>query len=228
MDRDGGRLYLPTGDGYRFEKRYPCASLSVGGIELSDYSAGKGLEKLNAAVLSLTGAPMSGKSGKSVSFREDPDGGDLVCGAELTSDGGLELTAGPGGTPEDAAAVFAAWLKQKTGFDPEKTGQNLSLDASDLPVRLTEQDTAGLFEPVFLYVSPLGDDGAEGTEDRPLRTTDGARLRVRELLGSAPGGITVLFGEGDYVLDAGIRFDAVGRIGEEAPDVRFSLRGMDE
>ncbi len=208
VDRDAGRLYLPIGDGYRFEKRYPCASLSVGGIELSEYSAGKGLEKLNAAVLSLTGTPMSGRSGKNVSFREDPDGGDLICGAEVTSDGGLALTAGPGGTPEDAAAVFVAWMKQKTGFDPKKTGQTLFLDASALPVRLTEQDTAALFEPVSLYVSPLGDDGAEGTEDRPLRTPEGARLRVRELLKTAPGGINVLFREGDYFLDAGIRFDA--------------------
>ncbi|MBO7404032.1 MAG: right-handed parallel beta-helix repeat-containing protein [Clostridia bacterium] len=209
VDLAEGKLYLPLGDGYRFEQRYPCGSLTLCGTELSEYAAEKGLGKLEAAVLSLTGSPMGGASGKSISLRTDPADEELICAAEQSADGGIALTAGPNATADEAAAAFVAWMKQKAGFDPQKTHQTLSLDASDLPVRLTEEDIAALCEPTFLYVSPLGDDAAAGTEDQPLRTPEGARLRVRELLRSSPGGITVYFGAGDYsLLDGGIRFDA--------------------
>ena len=207
VDRDGGKLYLPIGDGYRFEQRYPCGSLTIGGIALSEFSAAKGLEELDAASLALTGVPMDGKSGKTFSFRQDPEAKDLICAAEWTADG-VELCAGPNAVPKDAALAFIAWMKRETGFDPGKTGQDLSLDQSALPVRLTEEEIASLLEPMTLYVSPLGDDEAAGTEDQPLRTPKGARLRVRELLESSFRAITVTFRAGDYFLDEGIRFDA--------------------
>lgn len=207
VDTESGKILLPLGEGYRYEMRYPCAALTLDGVALADYGAAKRLERLSGAVLSLTGRSMTGGSGRTVSFREDPEAGDLVCGAEWTEDGGILLTVGPEATPEDAASVFAAWLKRTGGFDPEKTGQTVVLERDALPVRLTEGDVSALIDPVTLYVSPDGDDGAEGSAERPLGTLNGARERVRELLAASSGGVTVLFAEGDYVMDGGVFFD---------------------
>ena len=51
---------------------------------------------------------------------------------------------------------------------------------------------------VELYVSPSGDDSAEGTVSAPLRTLEGARNAVRKLRegGGLDGGITVYLREG--------------------------------
>lgn len=51
----------------------------------------------------------------------------------------------------------------------------------------------------FYYVSPDGDDSADGTEDAPFETVQMARDTIRALEGEIPaGGITVLLREGEY------------------------------
>lgn len=68
-----------------------------------------------------------------------------------------------------------------------------------------------------VYVSPDGDDSADGTKDAPLATLDGARLRVRSLLPDAKEPITVYFRGGDYYLDKGVVFDEADSGTETSP-----------
>lgn len=49
-----------------------------------------------------------------------------------------------------------------------------------------------------LYVSPTGSDSAAGTQAAPLRTLNGARIKVRTLNASMTGDIEVLFRGGTY------------------------------
>jgi len=57
-----------------------------------------------------------------------------------------------------------------------------------------------------LYVSPDGNDGNPGTQDRPLRTLQGARDRVRNMDKDGTRDILVLFKAGDYFIDKTVRF----------------------
>lgn len=49
-----------------------------------------------------------------------------------------------------------------------------------------------------IYVSPNGNDSALGTIDAPLKTLDGARMRVRDLKAQGISNIEVIFRGGDY------------------------------
>jgi hypothetical protein len=63
-------------------------------------------------------------------------------------------------------------------------------------------------EAATLHVAPSGEDGAPGTEARPLATLDGARARVRELRKAAPAEpVTVLFADGEYALARPVVFE---------------------
>lgn len=53
---------------------------------------------------------------------------------------------------------------------------------------------------VLVYVSPTGNNSAAGTIDAPLRTLDGARVRVRELKAQGVEAIEVVFRGGDYFM----------------------------
>lgn len=53
-------------------------------------------------------------------------------------------------------------------------------------------------QPYELHVSPSGDDAADGTQGRPLRTPTAAALRVRAQAGGRPA--TVWFADGTYPL----------------------------
>ena len=52
----------------------------------------------------------------------------------------------------------------------------------------------------FVYVSPAGDDAADGSEMRPLRTLPAARNRLRQLRGTSRMGGTVYLKDGEYVV----------------------------
>ena len=65
-------------------------------------------------------------------------------------------------------------------------------------------------EHAAFYVSPSGNDNGDGTIDDPLKTFNGARLKVREFINSKglpPSGVTVFFREGDYYVDSTVGFD---------------------
>ncbi len=70
---------------------------------------------------------------------------------------------------------------------------------------------------VTLYVSPDGDDGAEGTIEAPLATLDGARLRVRDLLAETERPIVVCFRGGDYYMTEGVVFEEEDSGKDDAP-----------
>jgi len=57
-----------------------------------------------------------------------------------------------------------------------------------------------------LYVSPDGNDGNPGTQNRPLRTLQGARDRVRNMDKNESKDILVLFKAGDYFFDNTVHF----------------------
>jgi hypothetical protein len=58
-----------------------------------------------------------------------------------------------------------------------------------------------------LYVSPDGNDSNPGTQDRPLRTLQGARDQVRNMDKSGIQDILVLFKAGNYFIDSTVRFE---------------------
>ena len=57
------------------------------------------------------------------------------------------------------------------------------------------------------YVSPSGNDAAEGTKDAPFKTITQAQKAVRAINGSMTGDIEVILREGTYALPATIGFD---------------------
>ena len=68
---------------------------------------------------------------------------------------------------------------------------------------------AGLVPAAFadgetLYVAPTGSDSAQGTQEAPLATLDGAKEKARALNGP----VTVYFREGVYTLDKTVEFGA--------------------
>lgn len=68
-----------------------------------------------------------------------------------------------------------------------------------------------------LYVSPDGDDAADGTAEHPLATLAGARDKVRALLPAADDGITVYFRGGEYPVTGSVTFTAEDSGSEGAP-----------
>ena len=56
------------------------------------------------------------------------------------------------------------------------------------------------------YVSPSGNDAAEGTKDAPFKTITQAQKAVRAINGSMTGDIEVILREGTYALPATVNF----------------------
>lgn len=76
-------------------------------------------------------------------------------------------------------------------------------------------------ESVELYVSPSGSDGAEGTIDRPLRTLEGARRKVRGIKSAnSKLAVNVNFMEGTYHFDSQVEFGLLDS-GEENAEVTY-------
>ncbi|MBR1969290.1 MAG: right-handed parallel beta-helix repeat-containing protein [Clostridia bacterium] len=74
----------------------------------------------------------------------------------------------------------------------------------------------------YLYVATDGSDDAAGTIDAPLKSMDGARLKLREIKSSGAlgkKGAVVYFREGNYPVDKGIKFSAEDSGTAEAPIV---------
>ena len=80
---------------------------------------------------------------------------------------------------------------------------------------------------VELYVSPSGDDSAEGTVSAPLRTLEGARNAVRKLRegGDPEGGITVYLREGVYYQPQTFEFTSADSGSEDCPITYASYNG---
>ncbi len=62
-----------------------------------------------------------------------------------------------------------------------------------------------------IIVSPSGDDSAEGTLDKPLKTVYAAKEKLKSLKGSVDGTITVWFREGTYSIEDTLVFDSTDR-----------------
>ena len=81
---------------------------------------------------------------------------------------------------------------------------------------------------VLLYVSPAGDDRAEGGIQSPLRTLKGARDRIRELKAQgvdSSNGFTVVFREGHYPWTETVTFSSQDSGTEDAKIVYRSYPG---
>ncbi|MBR4206300.1 MAG: right-handed parallel beta-helix repeat-containing protein [Clostridia bacterium] len=196
------RICLPYGEGYLHTVAYVCDSLTVDGVELSDYALSPGLGALGDYLLSVTGRSPAGGSGKTLTLARAED--DTVFSVAANADG-ITLSYGKFGTPAKAVAGLISLLEEKGGIDRSASRQTVSLTASDLTARVTPDDL-GLLEPKTLYVAPGGDDGAAGTETAPLGTLGGAQERVRELLMTSLAPVTVTFRGGDYFFDASVSF----------------------
>jgi parallel beta-helix repeat protein len=69
-----------------------------------------------------------------------------------------------------------------------------------------------------IHVSPVGDDGADGTEARPLRSLEAARDMVRSRRASDPdAACTIRLAPGDHLLTDTVLFEAVDSGTEERP-----------
>ena len=73
------------------------------------------------------------------------------------------------------------------------------------PVNFVPADAAG--EGIAIYVSPDGDDSADGSATSPLRTLSGARDKVRKICGDMDCDITVYLHGGDYRISEPVVFD---------------------
>ena len=213
IDTDAGLLYLPSGNGYVCETAYICDSLTVDGVELFDYTATKGLEELERRLAAVTGHTFTGRADRTLTLAQSED--DVVFSVNAEN-GDLILSYGKSGTPEKAIIGFMTLLSEKGGYSVEKTHQTAALTSADLACRIMADDLAKR-ESAFLYVAPDGDDGAAGTEGEPLRTLNGAREVVREMLKSSLSPITVYFRGGDYIFDASVGFDEADSGSSGAP-----------
>ena len=89
----------------------------------------------------------------------------------------------------------------------------LCLAFGSMPTMLVNAEGAADAQPATgtqLYVSPTGDDAAEGAIDAPLKTLEGARNKVRELKqsGLPAGGITVNLLGGEYLASSALELTA--------------------
>ena len=125
------------------------------------------------------------------------------------------IVLGPGvghGTPKETYEPFdkrltASWMKAKPLawseelFNPEHPKLT---DRYAYPDRKVSSR--------YLYVAPDGDDQAEGTIEKPLRSLEAARDRVRKMTSNGHvywpvGGITVFIRGGTYVVTNTVAFD---------------------
>lgn len=68
-----------------------------------------------------------------------------------------------------------------------------------------------------IYVSPTGDDEADGTKSEPLQTMNAAKLKIRDIDKESYDGIKVYFAEGDYYLNSSVSFSSLDAGTESCP-----------
>ena len=75
----------------------------------------------------------------------------------------------------------------------------------------------------MIWVSPVGSDSNVGTREKPVRTLEGARQRVSELLKSTDSDIEVVFRAGEYRFDSTVEFLAA----DSSDDINITYRAAE-
>ena len=85
----------------------------------------------------------------------------------------------------------------------------------------------GEVEKIVLYVSPTGGDSNPGTIEKPLKTLEGARNKVRQLKGNADVPVEVIFRGGEYRFSQTVNFGMADSGSKENPIVYKAYEGED-
>ncbi len=206
IDDETGTLLVPTEVEYRITGKYLCDSLTLNGTEIWEYTMVTKdkayTDAFNRLVSEMTGYT-PGKDGKEWILQNTLS--DTRCTLSMQGDTPV-LECGGDFTPDVAIRWLGLLLSTQTGLDNAKTGQSLTLGL-DKDYSFTPEDLAAI-EPVYVWVSPEGNDENDGSETSPLATLEGAKMKVREIASAHLGAITVNIRGGEYRLTETIAFDA--------------------
>lgn len=91
---------------------------------------------------------------------------------------------------------------------------SLVTSAANFTIAFAENDGKQI-----VYVSPDGSDSNPGTKERPLKTLDGAKNKVAQLMLTSKNGIDVVFRQGEYRFSSTAEFDEANSGTAENPIV---------